>query len=194
MSDRGTISDSTKAGPPLFLRPETMTSSAGQATGVFTRQLNLGVTRSTWSSRAFQNSTSVGGELENQRYAVIPLDLAESGKNSWVQERKVRVSINPSDVHAHTFSQLVQLTSEDGRYRLKHPVKVNVSDADQDGTFVVTDDFSTVYGAGSTPESAIRDYSMSLFDEFEDLTEEEELLGLGLQQELAALRLHIIRI
>jgi hypothetical protein len=40
---------------------------------------------------------------------------------------------------------------------------------DDDGDFVVTDHFSTVYGNGETESGAVNDYCLSLFDYYEIL-------------------------
>jgi hypothetical protein len=83
------------------------------------------------------------------------------------------------------------IAAADGRHRLKGPITIQVSDADRDGIFVVTDSISTIYGAGESPRDAVRDYVGNLFDYFVELEEDESALGPGLQRELEALRRHI---
>lgn len=101
--------------------------------------------------------------------------------------------MNVHDIPVDTDRVLVLLSSPDGMYALREPVAVRVSDADRDGIYVVTDEFSSTYGAGDTPSKAIQDYSESLFYEFEDLQENEDALGVALQRELASLRRYIDR-
>lgn len=193
MIERGTIEDSTTIGPPPFVLPEATTLSAGQISNVLKRPINISPAQSTSSIRAFLNSTSVGGDLGAQRYAVIRVRLTESRKTFYLKQKGMHVSLSRTDVHAHTSKQSVLLTSEDGRYILRRPVTLNVSDADQDGIYVVTDDFSTVYGSGNSPAEAIDDYGMNLFTEYDEFEKDEEILGVSLQRELASLRQHIVR-
>ena len=70
-------------------------------------------------------------------------------------------------------------------------VQVQVSDEDGDGVFVVSDAFSSVYGAGPSPDAAIGDYVESLFDHLADLEAQEPVLGPALRQELTTLRRHL---
>ena len=62
-----------------------------------------------------------------------------------------------------------------------------------DDTAVVTDDFSTVYGAGPDIDAAVADYLASLVDTFADLEAQEAVLAPGLREELAALRRYLVR-
>ena len=56
--------------------------------------------------------------------------------------------------------------------RFRHPIlNLHISDADQDGVFVVNDTFSRVYGEGEEPSTAINDYIDSLLARFLDLEE-----------------------
>ena len=101
----------------------------------------------------------------------------------------------PLDTLPDTFDVELQVALPEGLgVRLRHPrLALHVTDADQDGVFVVTDDFSTVYGEGGDPGTAIGDYLGSLLARFLDLEEQEAILGPGLQSDLAALRRHITR-
>ncbi len=82
-----------------------------------------------------------------------------------------------------------------GGVRLSSPLlRLEVSDADGDGVLVVTDTFSSVYGAGEDLDLAIRDYLRNLFDHFEDLDRSEDRLGPGLKRELMALRRRLQRV
>ena len=65
-----------------------------------------------------------------------------------------------------------------------------VSDADGDGIYVASDTFSTVYGAGETPDAAIKDYADNLAEQRRDLEAHENELGPALRAELIALREH----
>ena len=56
---------------------------------------------------------------------------------------------------------------------------------------VVTDEFSSVYGAGDDLESAVRDYLAALSDHVADLEDREADLAPGLARELASLRRYI---
>ncbi len=93
---------------------------------------------------------------------------------------------------AVTTQVLVLLTSPNGKYALNEPEVLDVSDYDQDGIYVASDRFSTTYGAGNTIPEAIRNYSLNLFDDYEDLVRDEDSLGVALKQELAALRQRIV--
>lgn len=78
--------------------------------------------------------------------------------------------------------------------RLRTPLlRVWVNDEDRDGILVVTDGFSTVYGAGETQEAAIEEYLENLFFHFDALDRSEHRLGKALRRELAILRDHLIR-
>lgn len=92
---------------------------------------------------------------------------------------------------ADTFQQWICPVSQDGRYATKYPIIVEVSDADHDGIYVVTDRFSMVFGSGASPAEAIKDYADLLFTALEELEEDEGSLGIALRQELASLRQHI---
>jgi hypothetical protein len=83
------------------------------------------------------------------------------------------------------------LNSSDGQYALQEPIVLEVSDADGDGIYVVSDTFSTIYGAGPSPAEALRDYSSNLFADFEDLQDDEASLGPALREELSSLRRYI---
>jgi predicted RNase H-like HicB family nuclease len=89
--------------------------------------------------------------------------------------------------------EFVNFVSQDGKFTLNEPIGIQVSDADQDGVFVVTDNFSTVFGSGETPAEAKQNYASNLFAYFDELQEEEDALSLGMKQELKALRRHVIR-
>jgi len=76
-------------------------------------------------------------------------------------------------------------------HRIRDPyLLLRVSDADGDAVFVATDSFSTVYGAGDSPRAAIENYSENLFEYYEELEEDEEVLAPGLRRELLAMRPH----
>jgi hypothetical protein len=92
-----------------------------------------------------------------------------------------------------THQEFVTFVSQDGQFTLNGPIAIQVSDADQDGVFVVTDNFSTVFGSGETPAEAKQDYANNLFAFFEELQEKEDALGSGMKQELGALRRQVIR-
>ena len=84
--------------------------------------------------------------------------------------------------------------SEHSPLQFRHPtLLLHVSDADQDGVFVVTDTFSRVYGEGHDPETAIGDYLESLLARFQDLEESEDILAVGLCRELENMRRYIAR-
>lgn len=81
------------------------------------------------------------------------------------------------------------------RSRLRDPyVVLKVSDADGDGIFVASDSFSPVHGAGPNPMSAIESYRTNLFDYYDELEEEADILGPGLLNDLRMLRPHFERI
>ena len=65
---------------------------------------------------------------------------------------------------------------------------VYVSDADADGIFVASDNMTTVYGAGTSPFAALKDYTDLFEEEFKYLEEHERQLGPSLQRELATMR------
>lgn len=97
-------------------------------------------------------------------------------------------------IHAgDTFERQITPVSEDGRFRVTRPITVDVSDADRDGVYVVSDRFSTVFGSGETPRAAIADYEDQLFLTFEELEDEEASLGGALRKELGSLRQHVVR-
>jgi|SRR5579884_901182 len=78
--------------------------------------------------------------------------------------------------------------------RLTTPLlHLEVSDRDQDGVFVVSDTFSTAYGAGETPTSAVADYLESVFHHFDWLDRNESTLGRDLRCELLAMRRYLSR-
>jgi hypothetical protein len=79
----------------------------------------------------------------------------------------------------------------DSRYRLAAPT-LTLGVEYGDGTVVVSDRFSTVYGVGSDTDKAIGDYLRSLFDYFEKLESREAVLARGLRRELAALRRYVV--
>ncbi len=82
-----------------------------------------------------------------------------------------------------------------GDVRLLTPIlKVLVSDDDGDGVWVVSDRFSTVFGAGEDSEEAVADYVENLFDQFDTLDRDEDMLGPALVEELAILRQRFGRI
>ncbi len=60
----------------------------------------------------------------------------------------------------------------DAEWELVVPVVLHV-EQDEDGEFIATDDFSTVYGNGRTPEEAITDYRQSLISYYEVLESHE---------------------
>lgn len=70
---------------------------------------------------------------------------------------------------------------------------IAVSDDDEDGVFVATDSFSTVYGEGETPEEAVADYTEGLFHQFRYLEQHESMLHSDLRQELSAMRRYLVR-
>ena len=63
--------------------------------------------------------------------------------------------------------------------------------ASGDEVVVVTDDFSSVYGAGDDLDAALRDYASSLFDHFADLEDQEAMLAPALAHELGTLRRYL---
>ncbi len=79
----------------------------------------------------------------------------------------------------------------DRRYRLNSPVLALRFEEDE-GTIVVSDHFSSVYGVGGNNDEAVKDYLHSLFDYFEKLEDREPVLARGLRQDLAELRRHIV--
>lgn len=99
----------------------------------------------------------------------------------------------PTNAPLDTERVFALLGSENGKYILREPITLEVTDADHDGIYVVSDEFSTSYGCGDSRASAIHDYSSNLFADFEELEEDEEMLGVALQRELEALRLYIAR-
>lgn len=72
-------------------------------------------------------------------------------------------------------------------------ISLHVSSEDDDGIYVATDTFSTVYGAGESTGQAIDDYVENLFEQLADLEHEEDHLGESLRSELAAIRRHLRR-
>lgn len=58
--------------------------------------------------------------------------------------------------------------------------------------FVVSDDFSSVYGTAENLDDALRDYFLDLFDYVALLEQRESILAPGLRQELAELRRHVV--
>lgn len=79
--------------------------------------------------------------------------------------------------------------------KLRSPLlRLDVSDEDRDGVFVVADSFSTVYGAGDDPDAAINEYLENLFAHFDELDRNELALAPALRQELAAMRVHLSRV
>lgn len=82
------------------------------------------------------------------------------------------------------------------RHRVRPLVPVlhlEVSDADEDGVFVVSDTFSSVYGADEDADAAIRDYVDNLFNHFDALDRDKATLGAALRTELHALRRRLSR-
>ena len=93
-----------------------------------------------------------------------------------------------------SYLQSVWVRREASGVHLRSPLlHLWVSDEDRDGVFVVTDQFSTVYGAGSNPDAAISDYLENLFLHFDDLDRGVDRLGPALRDELNILRRHLAR-
>lgn len=65
---------------------------------------------------------------------------------------------------------------------------VRVSDADDDGVWVASDDFSTVYGDAESPEAAVADYAACLVDQYLWSEQHADELPPGADEELAAFR------
>lgn len=76
------------------------------------------------------------------------------------------------------------------RLLMTPPIKlrVTVSDADNDGVFVASEDRTTVYGAGPTADAAVADYWHNVELDRSFLIENEATLGPALLEELASLR------
>lgn len=65
---------------------------------------------------------------------------------------------------------------------------VRVSDADGDGLWVASDDFSAVYGDAESPDAAVADYAACLVDQYLWSELHAHELAPGADQELAAFR------
>ncbi len=72
-------------------------------------------------------------------------------------------------------------------------LNVVVSDDDQDGIWVASDGFSSVFGVGDDTNEAVADYVANLFDQFDDLDRNEDRLAAPLLTELAELRGRFVR-
>ena len=70
------------------------------------------------------------------------------------------------------------LDTPSDRYALRTPRLDLLAAGDE--VVVVTDDFSSVYGAGDDLDAAVRDYVASLFDHVADLEDQEAVLAPGL--------------
>ncbi len=82
----------------------------------------------------------------------------------------------------------------DSRYRFIAPMqKISIDWDEGSGSYVVSNDFSSVYGTGPASSSAHADYVRSLFDYVAKLEEREDHLAKGPRQELKELRRHIAR-
>ena len=80
-----------------------------------------------------------------------------------------------------TFSLLVP----EGYSQLREiPVRIQ---EDEDGTYIVTCDYGTMYGHGTSERDAFEDFSISLRDYFLRLVEDESILGVPLKEELELL-------
>ena len=79
----------------------------------------------------------------------------------------------------------------DGLRIIRNPLRVTTSDEDEDGIWVTTDGFSTVYGSGESPQEASEDYVKSLGQHLIWLEENVNSLGPGLASELDSIRLVI---
>jgi hypothetical protein len=65
---------------------------------------------------------------------------------------------------------------------------VSVSDADHDGVWVASDNTTSVYGNGDTPDEAVNDYLACLTEQFDWMQRHESELAPTLARELEALR------
>lgn len=82
----------------------------------------------------------------------------------------------------------------DSRYQFINPLLKLYVDLDKaSDSYVVSDEFSSVYGTGATLAAARRSYIRDLLDYVAKLEEREDYLAKGLRQELAELRRHIAR-
>lgn len=77
--------------------------------------------------------------------------------------------------------------------QLREPIALIVEGDVADGVVVVSDRFSTCYGAGESQAEAVQDYVRNLLHELEELEADEEILGDMLKAELEAIRRHVIR-
>jgi hypothetical protein len=68
-----------------------------------------------------------------------------------------------------------------------------VSDEDDDGVIVVSDEISSVYGEGESDAEAVQDYLENLVSQFLYLEDQEAQLAPGLLAELTSLRQHMMR-
>lgn len=69
----------------------------------------------------------------------------------------------------------------------KPTLKLTVSDADDDGIFVASDNVSTVYGSGESVMDAVSDYLSAVRQEHRELTEDKSILGKSLKLEVTVL-------
>ncbi len=79
-------------------------------------------------------------------------------------------------------------------YQFVNPLLKLYVDLDQaSDSYVVSDEYSSIYGTGATLIAARRNYFRDLLDYFAKLEEREDHLAKGLRQELKELRRHIAR-
>jgi hypothetical protein len=81
-------------------------------------------------------------------------------------------------------------SSRDGRYRVR-PDTIVLKIEHDDGVYVVSDGFSTVYGTGSDVQEAVDDYADELYAYFDKLERREAALARGLRDELTTLRRYV---
>lgn len=73
----------------------------------------------------------------------------------------------------------------DGVRFLVQSIRLDISDADGDGIWVVSDGFSTVYGDGDSAGAAVEDYLRCLAEHFLWESDNADTLGSHLQAEFA---------
>lgn len=98
--------------------------------------------------------------------------------------------VDQSDTPSHVEQQTITIPA---RQRNGTPIaaaalNVRISDEDQDGVYVVSDTFSSVYGAGTDRDEAISEYLVNLFEHLDWLERHHGPLGPALAEELTAIQ------